>query len=208
MNVTKITNYLYLIPILVCIIFVVLFVEMEEKFNQEALDAIVEEKHSFFEKLTELAPLFQMEDQFFHDLLDGKLTKEDIDQHALLPYAEVVSKIINAEYTFAVLSVDSVELVSRYPQLTEISFQKDTIISYYEKGVGYNRLFFYVMGEDDYWLFGVNDGNMVDTQNKEMAILITILLLVTLFLNLALVYFLKRKELEVFGTNNNEKEEG
>jgi hypothetical protein len=181
---------------------------MEEKFNQEALDAIVEEKHSFFEKLTELAPLFQMEDQFFHDLLDGKLTKEDIDQHALLPYAEVVSKIINAEYTFAVLSVDSVELVSRYPQLTEISFQKDTIISYYEKGVGYNRLFFYVMGEDDYWLFGVNDGNMVDTQNKEMAILITILLLVTLFLNLALVYFLKRKELEVFGTNNNEKEEG
>ena len=203
---TKLRNYLYLTPILICIVFLGLFTDLERRLSLHNFEKLVGEKQAWFQQLIEAAPLFQMEDAFFIDLVEGRVSLEDVDNHAFIPYKDVISRILNSDYTFAKLGIDSATLMADYPSLEGLTFVNDTVITQHGRATKeVRRLFLYVLGKDNYWLFGATDGGMIYEQNRELAVLVIILLTITTLLNLTLIYFFKKQELK--GLLTKEKEE-
>jgi hypothetical protein len=180
-------KYLYLAPLVVCIVFLELFVRVEHKANVGAFEHIVAEKHSFFNKLLKLSPLFHMDDDLFVKIADGTADLSHINEYAFLPYTEIVSDIINDSYTFADLDVDSMELVTKYTGFQGVPLS-DTTLTYYDEDVGLVKLFLYKTENGKYWLFGVTDGNMVKKQTAGLTILVVALLAVTGLINILLIY--------------------
>jgi hypothetical protein len=190
--------YLYLLPLFVCIIFLELFIFVEQKINITAFEKLSAEKAQWFETIVDIAPIFQYEDEFFQKLLEGDLTDLDLNEKVFVPYDSIISGILNSEFTFNKLNVDSITLIGDYPVLSSLKTITNQTISYNDSILGYTRLYVYhvpnqTSGDlNNYWLFGITESNIMKKENLEMQRLVIALLSVTFLLNIILIFLIKR----------------
>jgi hypothetical protein len=176
---------------MISIIFLILFVNAEEKNDERAFEAITSEKKAFFDKLFEVAPLFQTEDSIFEAIQEGDLPITTLNDYAFLPYTDIVADILDANYTYALLDKDSIEIVDSIPFLKKYNFSEltnDTVISYHSNEDGYVKVYIYKTPSNKLWCFWVSDGKMIDEQTKEFAILVALLLVITSLFNLGFIF--------------------
>jgi hypothetical protein len=188
----KLKKYLYLIPMVICVIFLYLFIDLEASMNRRAFDNISTEKHHWFNKLYEVAPLFQTEDTTFTAIAEGRLPIEILYKYAFIPYEEIVMEIIDAPFTTAIMDEDKNYIDSIIPYLKQFNFNdfpNDTTLTYYDSELGYANVFVYKTPKTDrYWVFRVTDGKMIEDETKHMALLVTFLMAITTIINLYYVY--------------------
>lgn len=177
-----------LIPLIFAICVLTYIINNEQKSNRIAFDRIAQEKQTFFNKLYDLAPLFQTEDSLFQSIASGNAPITALNEYAFIPYVEIVSDILDAPFTFSTLNVDSITVVTKYPHLSDTELQHSKAVEYYEEGVGFVKLFLYKTGEDRYWVLGITDGDLIRTQTRSFINLIVLLLIATVVLNFIQLY--------------------
>jgi hypothetical protein len=190
-------KYSKLLPLLILVIFLYQFIHIENNLNRQAFEGLAAEKQHIFNKLYEVAPLFQTEDSVFQAIADGRKPISILSTYAFINYDDIIMDIIDTPYTMAVLDKDREYLESIIPQLNHFNwteFIQDTTtihnsVSYYDQELGYTNIYIYKTSiEDKYWLFRVTDGNLIKNETNKMALLVTLLMAITAIINLYYIY--------------------
>jgi hypothetical protein len=183
-------KYILLAPMLICLVFLILFIQFENKYNVKAFENIADEKISFFNKLLQFSVAFQIDDKFLQNLRDGKINLEEVDEHAFVDYHVAAEEILTDKYTFAMFDVDSITLTSKYQFIKQLPQQDTSFIRESHKGL--LKMAISKTGDDKYWLLGITDGNMIRNQTRAFTVLVVLLLSVTLIINLLMIFLLNK----------------
>jgi hypothetical protein len=171
----KWTKWLYLIPIALCSLFSLAFVELSNYYEREAFDVLAEDNHRVFDALYHIGS---------NDVGKFGVKVVDFYNDTIIPTAS------NTNFTFAHKfdSPDSsMTVIKQYiGDLSSItdSTKHDVYIPEY----GVTRVYKYSCGDDNYWIFGTYDGDIIKTQQAGLALIVFLSLFSTAILNLIIIY--------------------
>jgi hypothetical protein len=163
------TKWLYLIPIAVCLLFSVLFLELEKRYQDHAYDVLAEDKHLFFNKIMSVVPTLD-------SLIKPTCTKY------------IVETISNTNFNYGFINYqpnDTSNLLLK--DLNYYWVDSIPIFEYQSNLTGKTRVYVYRYDEQ-YWVFSAIDGGLINVQRGGLGTLILLSLLVTLVLNLILIF--------------------
>jgi hypothetical protein len=171
----KWTKWLYLIPIALCAAFSFAFVELNNYYEDVAFDILAEDNHRVFDVLYDIGA---------NDV--GKFGEDvaEFYNDTIIPTASNT----NFTFTYKFDSLDSsLNVIRQY--IGDISIINDsTKLDTYIPGYGVTRIYKYSLGDDNYWIFGTYDGDIINYQKYGLSLIVFLALISTAVLNLIIIY--------------------